>query len=109
MVTAPARLDFASATAAVAALDRSLRSGNSGNSGSGSSTAASRDGAASLDLSALTHFDSSALAVLLELRRRFGGTGGPFRAVNPPAKLYELAEVYGVADLLFGSPAAARQ
>ena len=98
MVSAPDRLDLASAMASVAALDRGLRAG----------AGASGNGPVQLDLSALKHFDSSALAVLLELRRRFGGASGRFSAVNPPVKLRELAEVYGVADLLFGSGPASR-
>jgi len=111
MVPSPARLDFSTATAAVAELDRALRGG----AGSGS--------AVGVDLSTLTHFDSSALSVLLELRRRFAGSPagaaagtaaaakgpGAFTVAHPPTPLRELAEVYGVADLLFGSPAAARQ
>lgn len=101
MVPSPAKLDFSTATAAVAELDRALRAGGKG-------------GAAGVDLAPLVHFDSSALSVLLELRRRFGGGSGasaarPFAVVNPPTPLRELAEVYGVAELLFGSPAAARQ
>ncbi len=114
MVPSPARLDFSTATAAVAELDRALRGG----AGSGS--------AVGVDLSTLTHFDSSALSVLLELRRRFAGSPagataaapaaaaaakapGAFTVAHPPTPLRELAEVYGVAELLFGSPAAARQ
>ena len=90
MTPAPDTVDFASATASVAALDRSLRS------------EAGADGSVCIDLSTLSRFDSSALAVLLELRRRFGGASGRFAVVNPPAKLRGLAEVYGVAELLFG-------
>ena len=101
MVTAPATLDFATAIASVAALDQSLRAGM------GKAAGAAADGPVALDLSTLTRFDSSALAVLLELRRRFGGTPARFTPVNPPPKLLELAEVYGVAALLFGVTAVA--
>ena len=58
-----------------------------------------------VDLSGLTEFDSSAVSVLLELARR---RGAPVTASNPPAKLAELAELYGVAELLFGAPAGRR-
>ena len=97
MTRAPDTLDFASATTSVAVLDRSLRS------------EAGADGRVCLDLSTLSRFDSAALAVLLELRRRFGGASGRFVAINPPPKLRGLAEVYGVDELLFGDPPAARQ
>lgn len=89
MVQVPARLEFATATTALANLDQALRGGAD----------------CTLDLGDLAHFDSSALAVLLELRRRFGGTAasaGRLAVINPPAALRTLAEVYGVDALLFG-------
>ena len=56
------------------------------------------------DASALRKFDSSALAVLLECRREALALGKTFAVSQLPAKLRELATLYGVADLL---PAAA--
>lgn len=56
------------------------------------------------DASALDHFDSSALAVLLECRREALALGKTFAVSQLPARLRELATLYGVADLL---PAAA--
>ena len=79
-----------------------------------------------LDLSALREFDSSALSLLLQLaRERIGSAssavsahpagggqaadGAPARTeplflLNPPEKLQELAQLYGVAEMLFGAP-----
>lgn len=56
------------------------------------------------DASALDRFDSSALAVLLECRREALALGKTFAVSQLPARLRELATLYGVADLL---PAAA--
>ena len=61
------------------------------------STSASAD--ASIDLAGLTDFDSAALAVLAALRR---DASGSLRFANPPAKLRQLAALYGVDALLFG-------
>lgn len=57
------------------------------------------------DASALTQFDSSALAVLLECRRSCLLEGKSFAVHGMPARLAELARLYGVAALL--PPAAA--
>jgi len=56
-------------------------------------------GPLALDFSALKAFDSSALSMLLELSRR---RGSAVSVLNPPPKLAELAELYGVDELLFG-------
>ena len=53
-----------------------------------------------VDASALTRFDSSALAVLLECRRDALHDGKPFAVRGLPARLQELAQVYGVRELL---------
>lgn len=58
-------------------------------------------GAREIDLSTCQDFDSSLLGILLELRRRAGATGTPFRLIAPPANLRKLAELYGVDRLLF--------
>ncbi|MGP1516013.1 MAG: STAS domain-containing protein [Ottowia sp.] len=57
------------------------------------------------DASALTQFDSSALAVLLECRRACLRERKGFAVHGMPARLAELAALYGVADLL-PAPAA---
>ncbi len=61
------------------------------------------DTTAGYDLSACESFDSSLLAVLLELERRARARGLSCRFVSPPHKLLALAELYGVAGLLFGA------
>lgn len=87
--------------------------------------------ALALDLSPLREFDSSALSLLLQLARdrhplAEGGTSAAVKRapardggrsdrpatlaspllflLNPPDKLRELAELYGVAPMLFGAP-----
>lgn len=57
------------------------------------------------DAGALQQFDSSALAVLLECRRHALAAGKRFSVRDAPARLRELAELYGVAELI--PPAAA--
>jgi phospholipid transport system transporter-binding protein len=56
------------------------------------------------DASALSHFDSSALAVLLECRREAQVAGKTFSVRALPARLRSLAIMYGVAELLPAAP-----
>jgi phospholipid transport system transporter-binding protein len=53
-----------------------------------------------IDLSGVAHADSSALAVLMALRRRATAENRPLRIENLPAALHSLAVVYGVDDLV---------
>jgi phospholipid transport system transporter-binding protein len=53
-----------------------------------------------VDGSALQHFDSSALAVLLECQRMARSKGRAFAVQSLPPKLTELARLYGVDGLL---------
>jgi phospholipid transport system transporter-binding protein len=53
-----------------------------------------------VDASALEKFDSSALAVLLECRRAAMSAGKSITILNLPAKLRELAGLYGIQSLL---------
>ncbi len=53
-----------------------------------------------VDASGLKHFDSSALAVLLECRRLAQAWGKGFVVRNAPPKLAALAHLYGVDVLL---------
>ena len=53
-----------------------------------------------VDAGELTHFDSSALAILLECRREALALGKPFSVKRMPPRLRELAAVYGVGELL---------
>jgi phospholipid transport system transporter-binding protein len=52
------------------------------------------------DAGALTRFDSSAIAVLLDARREALALGKSFAVAHMPPRLRELASVYGVAGLL---------
>ncbi len=52
------------------------------------------------DASALTHFDSSALAVLLDCRREALAMGRIFWVQGLPPRLRQLAGLYGIATLI---------
>lgn len=56
------------------------------------------------DAGALSRFDSSALAVLLECRREALALGKSFSISRMPARLRDLASLYGVAQLLPAAP-----
>jgi phospholipid transport system transporter-binding protein len=56
------------------------------------------------DAGGLVKFDSSVLAVLLECRREALALGKTFSVSRMPAKLRELATLYGVAELLPAAP-----
>ena len=53
-----------------------------------------------LDATALTQFDSSALAVMLACRREAMAAGKTFSVQGLPARLNQLAGLYGVAELV---------
>lgn len=53
-----------------------------------------------LDAQALRVFDSSAVAVLLELRRQLATRGKTLQLVHTPTRLQQLVTLYGVAELL---------
>lgn len=57
-----------------------------------------------IDAQNLVKFDSSVLALLLELRRFSEASEGVFEIYNPPAKLMQLAILYGVSELLNPKP-----
>jgi phospholipid transport system transporter-binding protein len=58
-----------------------------------------------VDLAGLAHADSSALAVMLALRRRADDEGrGVLHFTSVPAVLDSLAKVYGVDQLLADTP-----
>lgn len=56
------------------------------------------------DAGSLSRFDSSALAVLLECRREALALGKSFSVGRMPARLRDLATLYGVAQLLPAAP-----
>ena len=53
-----------------------------------------------VDLDNLGAIDSSAVAVLLALKRRAEAEGKPLRFVHVPPALVALAEVYGVTSMI---------
>jgi len=57
-------------------------------------------GSVALDASALTQFDSSALAVLLACQRAAQARGCALQVLGLPPKAQQLAKVYGVAPWL---------
>ncbi|WP_431095153.1 STAS domain-containing protein [Polaromonas aquatica] len=59
------------------------------------------------DAGALKEFDSSALAVLLECRREALAAGKTFSVAGLPARLRQLAGLYGVAELIPATAAPA--
>lgn len=57
-------------------------------------------GVAVLDASPLQQFDSSALALILGLRRHCQATGRTLEVRGLPERLQGLAKLYGVAELV---------
>ena len=90
MLVLPAELTHGQATACCRMLAQALR--QDGNS------------AVVAEASALTRFDSSALAVLLECRREALTLGKTFSVSRLPVRLRDLAALYGVAELLPAAP-----
>ncbi len=69
----------------------------------GEQLAAESGPALTVDASAMERFDSSALAVLLQLRRDALALGKSFTVKGLPERLRALAGLYGVAELLTAS------
>ncbi|MDO8418705.1 MAG: STAS domain-containing protein [Rubrivivax sp.] len=63
-------------------------------------------GPVSIDASALQAFDTSVIALLLQARRLATAAGRGFQVTGAPAKLAQLAQLYGVEDLLSLVPSA---
>ncbi len=82
----PARLTLDEAAATLAALRGAV-------AGQGA-------GVVTVDAGALRDFDSSALAVLLELRRELQQQGRSLQVRDWPPRLQDLVKVYGVQELL---------
>lgn len=53
-----------------------------------------------VDATGLSRFDSAALAVLLEFRRESLALGKRFSILGMPARLGDLATLYGIIELL---------
>jgi len=62
--------------------------------------AGNSQGALAIDASALTAFDTAALALLLQAKRLARSGGRAFEVRGAPPKLTQLAQLYGVAELL---------
>lgn len=60
----------------------------------------SEPGVVVADASTLEQFDSSALAVLMECHRQALAAGKAFVVQGAPARLCELASLYGIAELI---------
>jgi phospholipid transport system transporter-binding protein len=86
MLILPAELTHAQAAACCRMLAQGMRS--------------NPDRGVVADAGALSTFDSSALAVLLECRREALALGKTFSVTRLPPRLRELANLYGVAELL---------
>ncbi len=88
LASRPARLGFAEADSFLAAYRARLAGG-----------------AGTTDLAALDLFDSAGVAALVAAARSAAGNTPPVAArfENPPAQLRALADLYGVAELLFGA------
>ena len=57
-------------------------------------------GPVQLDASGMQNFDTSALALLMQAHRLARAAGREFSVVGAPAKLVQLAQLYGVEGLL---------
>ena len=90
MLVLPAEITHEQAVACCRMLTQGLRS--------------QADAAVVADASGLQRFDSSALAVLLELRREAASLGKTLAISRMPARLRELATLYGVAGLFAAAP-----
>jgi phospholipid transport system transporter-binding protein len=86
MLILPEQLTMQSAAQALVALKRDL----SGLTGS----------ALAIDAQGLRVLDSSAVAVLLELRRELQTAGRTLTLHHPPQRLSDLVSLYGVSELL---------
>ena len=91
----PAKITHAEAEAVGAALSQAVRQNPTG-SGAGSGA-----GKLVLQAAALQQFDSSALAAILACRRQLAAQGLGLEMQNAPARLHDLAQLYGVDQLLF--------
>jgi phospholipid transport system transporter-binding protein len=67
---------------------------------------AAESGPLRIDASALKSFDSSTIALLMQAHRLAHAAGRGYEVVGAPAKLSELARLYGVEDLVSLAPAS---
>lgn len=100
MLVLPATLTHREAPDAVLMLAQTIRRE------SGGGHAGDRRAPLTIDASALTQFDSSALAVLLECSRLSAASGLGMEVRHAPRKLSQLARLYGLDAVLGLAPAA---
>jgi phospholipid transport system transporter-binding protein len=81
----PATLTLQQAAATSRALDAAVAEGS---------------GPFTIDATPLATMDTATIAVLLQARRTAEAAGRPFAVAGAPAKLVQLASLYGVAELL---------
>ncbi len=81
----PPSATLADAPALLAQLDQALADGS---------------GPLEVDAGGLQNFDTSAIALLMQARRQAQAAGRAFSVVGAPAKLAQLAQLYGVEELL---------
>ena len=103
MIALPASLPLANATAALAELAPRVRAALQPSTAVTSNAGAP---AIEFDASALDDFDSGALAVLLECRRIAAEGPRPFSVHGVALPLIDLAELYGVDEVLQLQPRA---
>jgi phospholipid transport system transporter-binding protein len=86
ILTLPAALTLRDARVALATLEPAI--------------AQTDEATITVDAGALSQIDSASLAVLLQCRRLAEERQRGFEVLNAPARLVELARLYGVAELL---------
>lgn len=89
VISLPAEVTMGRAAALVAQVD---------------AAAAAAAGTLRIDAAALAELDTSAIALLLHARRAAQARGLTFELSHAPAKLRQLAQLYGVAELLPPEP-----
>ena len=85
-LTLPAALTLRDARSALATLEPAI--------------AQADEATITVDAAALSQIDSASLAVLLQCRRLAEERQRGFEVLNAPARLVDLARLYGVAELL---------
>ncbi len=90
MLALPEAITHANAVACLAALSKDL----------------AQESAADVvvDAARLSRFDSAALALLLEVRRNVLKMGKSFAIKGAPQRLQDLADLYGITELLPSQP-----
>ena len=111
MIALPAQVTFATASRVmddvVRAAQAALRTGAASTTLPAQSAGPAASGVLDVDLADCKIYDSSLLAVLLELTRQAAAAGARCRVHRAPPNLRKLASLYGADALLFAPPDAA--